>query len=183
MTVFRISRAVTLPADEAWLRVTDWRGHAAQVPLTTVSSVTPSPTRVGTVFVARSGIGRSGSGRSRLGRSRRGRPELGRPELGRFGFDDPMEVVHWQPPDGGAPGLCRLEKRGRVITGWAEIEVLPEGPGAVVVWVEELHIRLVPRLLDPLVARVARLVFGRALDGLLNRPRPTAMDAAGAADN
>ncbi|MGW3626221.1 SRPBCC family protein [Streptomyces sp. NPDC000880] len=151
MTAFRIARAVTLPADEAWLRVTDWRAHTAQVPLTTVSSVTPSPTRVGTVFVARSG-------------------------LGDFGFDDPMEVVHWQPPDDGAPGLCRLEKRGRVIRGWAEIEVLPQGPGAVVVWVEELRIRLVPRLFDPLVVRVARLVFGRALDGLLTRPRPPATD-------
>ncbi|MET7713836.1 SRPBCC family protein [Streptomyces sp. NPDC005407] len=161
MTAFRIARAVTLPADEAWLRVTDWRAHAAQVPLTTVSSVTPSPTRVGTVFVARSGLGRSGLGRFRLER---------------FGFDDPMEVVHWQPPEDGAPGLCRLEKRGRVIKGWAEIEVLPQGPGAVVVWVEELRIRLVPRLLDPLVVRVARLVFGRALDGLLTRPGPPATD-------
>ncbi|MFF3244218.1 SRPBCC family protein [Streptomyces sp. NPDC002870] len=171
MTAFRIARAVTLPADEAWLRVTDWRAHAAQVPLTTVSSVTPSPTRVGTVFVARSGLSGSGRGDSELDDSR-----LGRFGLGRFGFDDPMEVVHWQPPDGGAPGLCRLEKRGRVITGWAEIEVLPEEPGAVVVWVEELHIRLVPRLFDPLVVRVARLVFGRALDGLLTGPRPPATD-------
>jgi hypothetical protein len=166
VTAFRIARAVTLPADEAWLRVTDWRAHAAQVPLTTVSSVTPSPTRVGTVFVARSGLGHSGLGRS----------ELDRFGLDRFGFDDPMEVVHWQPPEDGAPGLCRLEKRGRVIKGWAEIEVLPQGPGAVVVWVEELRIRLVPRLFDPLVVRVARLVFGRALDGLLTRPRPPATD-------
>lgn len=176
MTAFRIARAVTLPADEAWLRVTDWRAHAAQVPLTTVSSVTPSPTRVGTVFVARSGLSGSGRGDSGLGRFRFGRFRFGRFRLADFGFDDPMEVVHWQPPDDGAPGLCRLEKRGRVITGWAEIEVLPEGPGAVVVWVEELHIRLVPRLFDPLVVRVARLVFGRALDGLLTRPRPPATD-------
>jgi hypothetical protein len=160
VTAFRIARAVTLPADEAWRRVTDWRAHAAQVPLTTVSSVTPSPTRVGTVFVARTGLGHTGL---RFG-------------LDRFGFDDPMEVVHWQPPDGGAAGLCRLEKRGLVIMGWAEIEVLPQGPGAVVVWVEELRIRLIPRLFDPLVVRVARLVFGRALDGLLTRPRSPAQD-------
>jgi hypothetical protein len=176
VTAFRISRAVTLPADEAWLRVTDWRAHAAQVPLTTVSSVTPSPTRVGTVFVARSGLGRSGLGRSGPGRSGPGRFRPGRFRLDRLGFDDPMEVVHWQPPDGGAPGLCRLEKRGRVIKGWAEIEVLPQGSGAVVVWVEELRIRLVPRLFDPLVVRVAHLVFGHALDGLLTRPRPPATD-------
>jgi hypothetical protein len=144
VTAFRLTRGVTLPAGEAWLRVTDWQGHTAQVPLTTVSHLTPGPTRVGTVFVARSG-------------------------LGRLGFDDPMEVVHWAPPEQGRTGRCRLQKHGRVIRGWAEIEVHPEGSGAVVVWVEELRIRFVPRLLDPLVRRVARLVFGRALDGLLRR--------------
>ncbi|TQK43009.1 polyketide cyclase/dehydrase/lipid transport protein [Streptomyces sp. SLBN-118] len=142
MGEFRLTRAVALPADEAWSRVTDWRGHAAQVPLTAVRVMTPPPTGVGTRFVARSGVGRAC-------------------------FDDPMEVVGWEPPAGGRPGRCRLEKRGSVITGWAEIEVLPQGPGAVVVWVEQLHIRFLPRLLDPLVARAGRLVFGRALDGLL----------------
>ncbi|MCX4587298.1 SRPBCC family protein [Streptomyces sp. NBC_01481] len=144
MGAFRLTRAVALPAGEVWSRVTDWRGHATQVPLTAVRVVTPPPTRVGTRFVARSGVGR-------------------------VGFDDPMEVVRWEPPASGRPGRCRLEKRGSVITGWAEIEVLPEGPGAVVVWVEELRIRFLPRLLDPLVARAGRLVFGRALDGLLRR--------------
>lgn len=153
MTAFRITRAVTLPADEVWARVTDWSAHAAQVPLTVVSVVTPPPTGVGTVFVARSGISRFGV---------------------RVGFDDPMEVVHWEPPEAGVgdggrggEGRCRLEKHGRVITGWAEIEVCPRGSGAVVVWAEELRISVLPRLFDPLVRRVARRVFGRALDGLL----------------
>ena len=144
MTAFRITRAVTLPAEEVWARVTDWPGHAAQVPLTVITVVTPPPARVGTVFVARSA-------------------------LGRLGFDDPMEVVRWEPPGQLRPGRCRLEKRGRVITGWAEIEVHPQGRGAVVVWAEELRIRLLPRLFDPLVLRAGRLVFGRALDGLLVR--------------
>jgi hypothetical protein len=142
VTAFRITRAVTLPAEEVWLRVTDWPAHAASVPLTAISVLTPPPARVGTVIVARTGLGRAG-------------------------FDDPMEVVRWEPPGGGRPGRCRLVKRGRVITGWAEIEVRPEGAGAVVVWVEELRIPLLPRLFDPLVLRVGRLVFGRALDGLL----------------
>jgi hypothetical protein len=145
VTAFRITRAVTLPAEEVWARVTDWPAHAARVPLTAVSSVTPSPTRMGTVFVARSGTGR-------------------------FGFEDPMEIVHWEPPEAGGDGHCRLEKRGNVITGWAEIEVYPQGRGTVVVWVEELRIRPLPRLFDPLVRRVGRLVFGRALDGLLAGP-------------
>ncbi len=142
MTAFRLTRAVTLDAGEVWLRVTDWDAHAAQVPLTRLSSVTRRPTGVGTVFVVRSALGPAG-------------------------FDDPMEVVRWVPPGDGGTGHCRLEKRGRVVTGWAEIEVLPQGTGAVVVWSEELRIRPLPRLLDPLVARLGRVVFGRALDGLL----------------
>ncbi|MEV6396777.1 SRPBCC family protein [Streptomyces sp. NPDC051907] len=151
MTVFRITRAVTLPADEVWRRVTDWPAHGARVPLTAVSVLTPGPTRVGTVFVARTGMGRAG-------------------------FDDPMKVVLWTPPEAGRgegarPGCCRLVKQGRAITGWAKIEVHPQGAGAVVVWAEELTIRLLPRLLDPLVARVGRLVFGRVLDGLLGKSR------------
>ncbi|MER5767268.1 SRPBCC family protein [Streptomyces sp. NPDC001985] len=142
--VFRLTRAVPLPAGEVWRRVTDWRAHAAQVPLTSLASVTAGPARVGTVFVVRSA-------------------------LGRVRFDDPMEVVRWEPPGGGS-GICRLEKRGRVVLGWAEIEVAPRGPGSVVVWTEELRLRGVPALLDPVVTRVGRRVFGRALDGLLRGP-------------
>lgn len=148
MSVFRITRVVTLPAEEVWLRVTDWPAHAAQVPLTAISVVTSPPTRVGTVFVARTGLGRAG-------------------------FDDPMEVVRWEPPVDGRTGRCRLVKRGRMITGWAEIEVRPEGSGAVVVWAEQLRIRALPRLFDPLVVRVGRMVFGRVLDGLLKRRADT----------
>ncbi|MBT2367349.1 SRPBCC family protein [Streptomyces sp. ISL-10] len=144
MAVFRIGRTTALPAAECWLRVTDWPAHAAQVPLTSVSVRGGTPTGVGTVFVARTG-------------------------LGRLGFDDPMEVVRWQPPSGARPGRCRLVKRGRVITGWAEIEVRPVGEGSAVVGVEELRFAALPRVLDRLVARVGRVIFGRALQGLLAR--------------
>ncbi|MFF8845577.1 SRPBCC family protein [Streptomyces sp. NPDC015127] len=146
MGVFRIGRTTALPVDECWLRVTDWPAHAAQVPLTSVSVKDAGPTDVGTVFVARSGIGR-------------------------LGFDDPMEVVRWEPPVGSRSGRCRLVKRGRVITGWAEIEVRAVGEGSAVVWVEELHFAVLPAPLDRLVAGVGRVVFGRALDGLLTRKR------------
>jgi hypothetical protein len=142
MSPFRVGRTTELSAGECWRRVTNWPAHASQVPLTTVSVAGPSPTGVGTVFVARSA-------------------------LGGFGFDDPMEVVVWEPPGAGRRGRCRLEKRGRVFQGWAEIEVWPTGSGSVVLWVEELRLRLVPGAFAPLVSRVGRQVFGRALDGLL----------------
>lgn len=145
MVNFLLERTAPL-LDEAWRRLTDWPRHGAVVPLTRVRVVTPPPTQEGTVFVARSG-------------------------LGPLAFEDPMEVTVWRPPTDTEAGLCRLEKRGRVVTGWAEIEVRP-GPGgrSRVVWREELRVRLLPGLFDPLLAGAARYMFGRAANRLLRMP-------------
>lgn len=71
-------------------------------------------------------------------------------------------------PAEGLPGLVRLEKRGRSVTGWAEIEIRPLATGgAEVHWREELRLRGLPRALDPVVAAAGRLLFGRALARLL----------------
>ncbi|OAH12220.1 SRPBCC family protein [Streptomyces jeddahensis] len=148
MALFRIERVTPLSPAEAWHRLTDWKHHADVVPLTRVTVTTPPPTRAGTRFVARTGVGPAA-------------------------FDDPMEVTVWQPPDPaepGGPARCRLEKRGSFVTGWAEIEVHPSGAGSRVVWVEELRVRPLPPFLDPPLAASARLLFGRAADGLLRRP-------------
>ncbi|WP_055531558.1 SRPBCC family protein [Streptomyces graminilatus] len=143
MVDFSIERTVPLPLDEAWARLTEWPRHGSVVPLTRVTVLTAPPTREGTVFVARSG-------------------------LGPLAFDDRMEVTVWRPPAGDSPGLCRLEKRGRVVLGRAEIEVLP-GPGgrSRVVWREELRVPLLPSLFDRPLAGAARYVFGRAVNRLL----------------
>ncbi|MFF7448129.1 MULTISPECIES: SRPBCC family protein [unclassified Streptomyces] len=143
MVTFLLERTAPLPLDETWRRLTEWPRHGRVVPLTRVTVVTDGPTRQGTVFVARTG-------------------------LGPLAFDDRMEVTRWDPPESGAEGRCRLEKRGGVVTGWAEIEVGP-GPGGRtrVVWREELGFRFLPRLLDPVVRRTARHVFGRAVNRLL----------------
>jgi hypothetical protein len=146
VTNILLERTVPLPLDEAWRRITLWPRHGEVVPWTAVRVVPPGPTRVGTVVVARSGVGA-------------------------LAFDDPMEVTVWQPPEGGAPGMCRLEKRGRVVLGWAELEVRP-GPGGRtrVVWREEIRIRLLPSFFDGVLRPSARYVFGRALNRLLRRP-------------
>ncbi|MFJ8667587.1 SRPBCC family protein [Streptomyces sp. NPDC093600] len=147
MSVFRIERTTALPASEAWRRLTDWAAHGARVPLTRTRVLTPGPSGVGTRFVARTG-------------------------LGRLAFDDPMEVVRWEPPPEHSgserPAVCLLEKRGRVVLGRARIEVYagPSG-GSRAVWTEELRVRGVPRALDPVLAFAGRRLFGRALDGLL----------------
>lgn len=145
MAVFRIERYTPLPAAEAWLRVTDWERHGTQVPFTSVGVPDGRPTRTGTVFVARTG-------------------------LGPFGVDDPMEVVRWTPPAAGRAGMCRLEKRGRVVRGRASIDVCPTDAGSHVVWVEEIRVRLLPAWGDPLLATAGRRVFGRVLDSLLEGP-------------
>ncbi|MDJ0343535.1 SRPBCC family protein [Streptomyces sp. H10-C2] len=142
MALFSIERYSPLPVDEVWRRLTRWERHAAHVPLTRISVTTPPPTRVGTVFVARTG-------------------------LGPVGFDDPMEIVRWDPPSPGVVGHCRLEKRGTVVVGWAEIEVSARDTGSWLVWREDLRVRRLPRLFDGTTVLSGRLLFGRAITGLL----------------
>ncbi|MEG3626845.1 SRPBCC family protein [Streptomyces poriticola] len=146
MVTFSLERTAPLPLDETWRRITRWQRHGATVPLTRVTVTTPPPSGPGTVIVARTG-------------------------LGPLGFDDPMEVTLWQPPREDERGLCRLAKRGRVIRGWAELEVRP-GPGgrSRVLWREELDVRGLPAPLDGVVGRSGRFVFGRELNHLLRQP-------------
>ncbi|MEU5750733.1 SRPBCC family protein [Streptomyces sp. NPDC047829] len=147
MVTFSLERTAPLPPAEAWRRLTTWQRHGDVVPLTRVTVATPGPTRAGTVIVARTGTGP-------------------------LAFDDRMEVTVWRPPlEDDTPGLCRLEKRGRLVRGWAEIEVRP-GPGgrARVVWREELSVRPLPSLFDGVLGRSGRYVFGRAVNHLLRHP-------------
>jgi carbon monoxide dehydrogenase subunit G len=124
-----------LPPQAAWDRLTDWPAHGRHVPLTAVTSRPPAG--VGGGFVARTG-------------------------LGRFGFDDPMEIVAWEPPR-----FARIEKRGRVVLGWAEVTVEPNGAGSRVRWREEARPAHLPRFAAGLAAGVGKIVFGRVVRGLL----------------
>jgi hypothetical protein len=146
VVTFLVERTALLPLAEAWRRLTEWPRHGAVVPLTRVTVATPPPTAVGTVFVAHTGVGP-------------------------LAFADPMEVTVWRPPGEDEPGLCRLEKRGRVVRGWAELEVRP-GPGgrARVLWREEIGVRFLPPLFDGILLASARRVFGRAATRLLRMP-------------
>ncbi|WP_371526556.1 SRPBCC family protein [Streptomyces sp. NBC_01283] len=148
MALFRIDRESSLPADEVWRRLTAWERHADVVPLTRIVVRTPPPSGEGTVFVARSA-------------------------LGPVGFDDVMEVVTWRPAAEGG-GLCRLEKRGSFVTGWAEIRVSPRpgAEGSAVAWREDLRVRWLPKAFDRVLVAAARRMFGRAVDGLLSSPPP-----------
>ncbi len=72
MSPFRVERTVPAAPEEVWRRLTDWPAHGRRVPLTRTRVLTPGPNGVGTRFTARTGIGR-------------------------LSFDDPMEVVRWEP--------------------------------------------------------------------------------------
>ncbi|MFR9796807.1 SRPBCC family protein [Streptomyces sp. MS06] len=146
MVTFLLERTAPLPPDEVWRRLTSWERHGDVIPLTRVTVCTPPPTGRGTVFLARSG-------------------------LGPVGFDDRMEVTEWQPPGEGEPGQVRVEKRGRVVLGRVRIETAPgPGGGTRVVWRQELSVRFLPRLADPLLGAVARAMYGRAVSRLISRP-------------
>jgi hypothetical protein len=139
---FALTQDSSLTPAQAWSRLTDWAEHGRHVPLTRIAVTTDGPNGVGTVFDAFTGVGR-------------------------LGFHDPMEVVAWQPPADGAPGHCRLEKRGRVMLGWAEITVAAYGAGSRSTWTEAVRPRGLPRFADRLAAMSGRLLFGRVIRKLL----------------
>jgi hypothetical protein len=88
---------------------------------------------------------------------------VARTGLGRFGFDDPMEIVAWDPPRS-----CRIEKRGSVVLGWAELTVEPRGTGARVTWREEATPARLPRFAHGIATAAGRRLFGRVLRRLLS---------------
>jgi hypothetical protein len=77
------------------------------------------------------------------------------------GFDDPMDVVEWDPPR-----FCRLEKRGRVVRGWAEIIVEPLDLGSRIRWRELALTRGVVGPFRRVEAALGRRLFNRVLAGL-----------------
>ncbi|MFD8702831.1 SRPBCC family protein [Kitasatospora sp. NPDC059648] len=137
MARFVLTRRSPLPPAECWARLTAWPRHGDRVPFTRVSVARGTGRRPGDVVLARTA-------------------------LGPLRFDDPMELV-----EVAEPAHCQLVKRGRVVRGGAELRVRAAGSGSEVVWAEELRIAGLPRLLDPAVGFVGRLVFGRVLDHLL----------------
>jgi hypothetical protein len=142
MALFAVSADTDRSPEDAWQRLTDWPAHARYVPFTDIRVTSEPPNGVGTVFVARTG-------------------------LGRVGFDDPMEVVSWRPPGAGGPGKVRLEKRGTVMTGWAELTVESRGTGARATWREDISVARLPSFAAGGTRLSSQLLFGRVLRKLL----------------
>ena len=148
MAQFRVSVDVRAPASRVWAELVDWPKHGDWAPLTVVRVTTPHAEGLGAGFVARTGIGP-------------------------LAFDDPMTVVHWQPPagddPGDAPGRCDVEKHGRVVLGRAWFEVIPQpGRHSRVVWHEDVTVtpESLTRYAAPLLALIGRVGFGRTLKAM-----------------
>lgn len=146
MASFTVHLDSPLPAAEAWRRVLDLHAHTAVIPLTTVTGEAMSADRLvpGSRFVARTAVGP-------------------------VGFDDVMVVEAITQPSDDHPGMAWIQKEGNVIGGAIDLRVAPAGSGSTVEWVQHIGVRGVPRLLDPVVARVAELAYGTALRRLLAR--------------
>jgi hypothetical protein len=152
MARIRTARLVPAGVEAAWALATDWPAQTRWIPLTTV-------------FIERQGPSGAGTGTRFTGRTR----------LGPVRFDDPMEVTEWQPPAGSGAGRCRIRKLGPWLTGWAEIEVRPAAGGTRVEWTEDVRVRWLPRIVDPLVGAVGSAFFAlvvRRMGAELARGRP-----------
>jgi hypothetical protein len=111
MARFRVEVSIAAPVPVVWARLTDWSAHGRMVPLTSIR-VIGAPDQVGSVFVARTGVGP-------------------------LAFDDSMRIDEFEPPvapDSDAPAIedraprparFRVTKTGRVVKGWAEAELWP----------------------------------------------------------
>lgn len=127
-----------------WDVVTDMRLHDRWIPLTTVRT-DPGVPEVGWTFSAVTGVGP-------------------------LAFSDDMVVTECSPPGVGlGRGHLRLLKTGRLVAGWAEISVEPEGIGSQVTWTEDIGPRpdLLRRALSPVSDAAGTVLFGRVLDGLV----------------
>lgn len=88
---------------------------------------------------------------------------IARTQLGPLGFDDPMMITAWD-----RPRSVKIVKTGRVIRGWAVIEVESTGEGSTVTWTEDLSLVFVPRFAQRLVDGATKLMLRRILDQIFD---------------
>ena len=145
MADFHLTRLCAAPPTAVWDVVTDFAAYGDWMPLTRMRVDAGGP-RPGWGFAGFSGVGR-------------------------LGFSDSMLVTAWEPPTAVGVGRFRIVKTGRLLGGWAEISVEPEGEGTRLDWREDVVVRPLPfkRVFAPLLRRASGLLYGRALDAMVAR--------------
>ncbi|MBA2531095.1 MAG: SRPBCC family protein [Nocardioidaceae bacterium] len=120
---------------EVWQHVTAWEEQGAWMPATVVRRLPGPVAMVGERFVART-------------------------HLGPLGFDDPITVTAWEPPQ-----RCEILHTGRLIRGVGAFYVEPSSRGSAFTWWERIEVPGGP--LAPALWRlghpVVRAGFGWAL--------------------
>jgi uncharacterized protein YndB with AHSA1/START domain len=144
MADLHLTRHTTAPPAVVWDVVTDFAAYGSWMPLTRMRLDAGQP-RPGWGFAGVSGIGP-------------------------LAFSDPMLVTAWEPAQDGG-GRFRVVKTGRVLRGWAEVVIEPDGRGARLDWREDVVVRPLPfkRATAPLLRRASRWLYGRALDAMTAR--------------
>lgn len=124
----------------------DLDAHSELIPLTRLSGdgVGGRPLREGARFVARTAVGP-------------------------LGVDDVMEVRAFTFPAAAGPARAQILKTGRLIRGRIDAEVAAAPGGSVVLWRQEIGLRGLPSLFDPVVALVAKAAYRSVLTRLLAR--------------
>ena len=145
MADFHLTRRCAAPPTMVWDVVTDFAAYGDWMPLTRMRVDAGVP-RPGWGFAGVSG-------------------------LGRVGFSDSMLVTAWEPPDAEGRGRFRIVKTGRLLGGWAEIRVEPDGAGTRLDWHEDVVVRPLPfkRVFAPVLGRASVWLYGRALDAMIAR--------------
>jgi uncharacterized protein YndB with AHSA1/START domain len=153
MADFHLTRLSAAPPATVWDVVTDFAAYGDWMPLTRMRVDAGAP-RLGWGFAGVSG-------------------------LGRVGFSDSMLVSAWDPPGADGHGSFRVVKTGRLLGGWAEVVVEPEGGGTRLGWHEDVVVRPLPfkRLFAPLLTRLSERLYGRAVDAMLARAEQQARSA------
>ncbi len=121
---------------DTWALVTDWPAQSRWIAFTKVT-IDREANGVGTRFT-------------------------GRTQVGPIWFDDPMEVMIWEPPTEGKRGYCKVRKFGPWLLGTAEIVVEPAGnepDRTTVTWKEAVTLRGVPAIFNPLVRAMGGILF------------------------
>lgn len=131
---FEVRTSFDAAPRRVWDEMIDWKGHEAWIPATRVTVPDSDPTAVGAEFTAFTGY----------------RPLV---------LEDRMRVTRCDWDDDTSTGRCEVEKLGPQLSGRAGFTVKPEGAGCVVVWLEDVQVRRVPRPASPVVARLGAVGF------------------------
>lgn len=136
-----VTRKLAVSAQQAWDALVDWPAQRHWMPLTRVmvddngNDLSGAGHHVGARFVARTG-------------------------WGPLGFDDPMEISHWDPPS-----RCEVIHHGRVVrgVGWFDVRARDERR-CVVTWGERLELPFGTAVLQ-IGMRIALRRFARYFGG------------------